>query len=59
MTQAEMPIFSKTFDLFIWLLPITNHFPRAHRHTFTQRLLDAASSARNQKDSTLPPPVPK
>lgn len=36
MAQAEMPIFSKTFDLLTWLLPMTNHFPRAHR------LLDAA-----------------
>lgn len=42
MAQAEMPIFSKTFDLLTWLLPMTNHFPRAPRHTFTQRLLDAA-----------------
>jgi hypothetical protein len=24
------------------LLPATNHFPRAHRHTVTQRLLNAA-----------------
>lgn len=48
MTQAEMPIFSKTFDLLTWLLPITNHFPRAHRHTFTQRLLDAAFDLRER-----------
>jgi hypothetical protein len=32
----------RTFDFLTWLLPITNHFPRAHRHTFTQRLLRAA-----------------
>ncbi len=38
----EMPIFTRTFDLLTWLLPATNHFPRAHRHTVTQRLLDAA-----------------
>ena len=48
MTQAEMPIFSKTFDLLTWLLPMTNHFPRAHRHTFTQRLLDAAFDLRER-----------
>ncbi|MBK7896274.1 MAG: hypothetical protein WAS33_13930 [Candidatus Promineifilaceae bacterium] len=42
MARPEMPIFSKTFDLLTWLLPITNNFPRAHRHTATQRLLDAA-----------------
>jgi len=37
-----MVIFTRTFDLLDWLLPVTNHFPRAHRHTFTRRLLDAA-----------------
>ena len=42
MTQPEMPIFPRTFDFLTWLLPATNHFPRAHRHSFTQRLLDAA-----------------
>ena len=42
MTQQEMPIFTRTFDLLTWLLPATNHFPRAHRHSFTRRLLDAA-----------------
>ncbi len=42
MTREEMPIFSRTFDFLTWLLPATNHFPRAHRHSFTQRLLDAA-----------------
>lgn len=48
MSQQEMPIFSKTFDLLTWLLPITNHFPRAHRHTATQRLLDAAFDLRER-----------
>jgi len=38
----EMVIFTRTFDLLTWLLPATNNFPRAHRHSFTQRLLDAA-----------------
>ncbi len=38
----EMPIFTRTFDFLTWLLPVTNHFPRAHRFSFTQRLLDAA-----------------
>ena len=42
MTRAEMPIFTRTFDLLAWLLPATNHFPRTYRHSFTQRLLDAA-----------------
>ncbi len=42
MADREMPIFTRTFDLLTWLLPVTNHFPRAHRHTATQRLLNAA-----------------
>ena len=42
MSVKEMPIFIRTFDFLTWLLPVTNNFPRAHRHTFTQRLLDAA-----------------
>jgi len=50
MIKAEMPIFIKTYDFLTWLLPITNHFPRAHRHTFTQRLLDAAFDLRERLD---------
>jgi hypothetical protein len=47
MTSAqEMPIFTRTFDLLAWLLPLTNHFPRAHRHTLTRRLIDAAFDLR-------------
>jgi hypothetical protein len=42
MARQEMPIFTRTFDFLTWLLPMTNHFPRAHRFTFTRRLLDAA-----------------
>lgn len=42
----EMPIFTRTFDLLTWLLPVTNNFPRAHRHTATKRLLDAAFDLR-------------
>jgi len=41
-----MVIFTRTFDLLAWLLPHTNHFPRAHRHSVTQRLLDAALDLR-------------
>jgi hypothetical protein len=51
MTQAEMPIFTRTFDFLSWLLPATNHFPRAHRHTFTQRLLDSAFELREQLEA--------
>jgi hypothetical protein len=48
MTVAEMPIFTRTYDLLAWLLPLTNHFPRAHRHTLTRRLLDAAFDLRER-----------
>jgi RNA-directed DNA polymerase len=48
MTNLEMQIFTRTFDLLTWLLPVTNHFPRAHRHSFTQRLLDSAFDLRER-----------
>ena len=41
-TKTEMVIFTRTFDLLMWLVPMSNHFPRAHRHTLTQRLLNSA-----------------
>ncbi len=44
----EMVIFTRTFDFLTWLLPTTNNFPRAHRHTFTQRLLDHAFDLRER-----------
>ena len=43
-----MPIFVRTFDFLTWLLPATNNFPRAHRHTVTQRLLNAAFDLRER-----------
>ena len=51
MLKQEMPIFIRTFDFLTWLLPVTNHFPRAHRHTFTCRLLDAAFELREQLEA--------
>jgi len=48
---TEMPIFTRTFDFLTWLLPATNHFPRAHRHAFTQRLLNAAFDLREHLES--------
>jgi four helix bundle protein len=48
MTRQEMVIFTRTFDFLTWLLPATNNFPRAHRHTFTRRLLDAAFDLRER-----------
>ena len=47
-SSPEMPIFTKTYDFLTWLLPATNHFPRAHRQTFTRRLLDAAFDLRER-----------
>jgi len=46
MTRTEMPIFTRTFDLLSWLLPASNHLPKAHRHDFTRRMLDAAFELR-------------
>jgi hypothetical protein len=43
-----MVIFTRTFDFLDWLLPRTNDFPRAHRHSFTRRLLDAAFDLRER-----------
>ena len=37
-----MVIFTRAFDYLNWILPVTNHFPKAHRHSVTQRLLDAS-----------------
>ena len=48
MSSHEMPLFTRTYDLLTWLLPATNHFPRAHRHTLTRRLLDAAFDLRER-----------
>lgn len=42
----EMPIFTRTFDLLAWLLPVTNNFPKAIRFTYTQRLLNSAFDLR-------------
>jgi hypothetical protein len=48
MTAAEMPIFTRTFDLLTWLMQVTNHFPRAHRCGFTHRLQEAAADLRER-----------
>jgi hypothetical protein len=46
--EQETPIFTRTFDFLTWLLPMTNNLPRAYRHSFTQRLLDAAFDLRER-----------
>jgi hypothetical protein len=51
MAGREMPIFTRTFDLLSWLLPVTNNFPRAHRFTVTSRLLNAAFDLRERLEA--------
>jgi hypothetical protein len=48
MAETEMPIFTRTFDLLSWLLPATHYFPRIHRHSATQNLLDGAFDLRER-----------
>ncbi len=38
----DMIILTRTFDLLAWLGPRAEKFPKAFRHTVTQRLMDAA-----------------
>ena len=38
----DMVLQVRLFDLLAWLLPKSESFPRAHRHTVTQRMMDAA-----------------
>ncbi len=46
--NTQMPIFSRTYDLMEWLLHVTRHFPKQHRHDFTKRLLDAMFDLRER-----------
>jgi hypothetical protein len=39
--RDELPLLVKAYEFLAWLTPLTNHFPRAHRHTVTHRLLKA------------------
>jgi hypothetical protein len=36
--RGESPIFSRTHDLLLWLLPQASRFPRAYRFTLAERL---------------------
>jgi hypothetical protein len=38
----EMIILTRTFDLLAWLVPRAERWPKVHRFTITQRLLNAA-----------------
>ena len=46
--REEMPLFTRSYDLLVWLLEVTRHFPKANRHDFTKRLLDAAFDLRER-----------
>lgn len=51
MSREPMAIFTRSFDFLTWILPVTNHFPRAHRHTVTRRLLDASFEMREHLEA--------
>ncbi|MFV0278770.1 MAG: diversity-generating retroelement protein Avd [Parahaliea sp.] len=38
----ELLIQSRVFDLLAWLLPKSEHFPKAYRFSLTRRLMDSA-----------------
>lgn len=40
--MKESPIFSRTYDLLRWLMPITVKFPRQHRFVLAQTVQQAA-----------------
>jgi len=41
-TQKQSPIFSKTYDLILWLLNHTEKFPRSERFRTAKRIEDTA-----------------
>jgi len=40
--MKESPIFSKTYDLLLWLIPKATTFPRAHRFGLGERVVKLA-----------------
>lgn len=40
--SKESPIFTQTYDLLRWLLPLAGQFPREHRSGLARRLPDVA-----------------
>ena len=50
MNKEDIPIFKKSFELLDWLFDLADQFPKAHRHTFTKRLLDLALEFREKLD---------
>ncbi len=42
MPEEKMIIFTRTYDMLTWLLPLSESFPRSQRFAVTQRLQHAA-----------------
>jgi len=42
MTEGQSPIFSKTYDFILWLLDLTEKFPKNERFRMARRLEDTA-----------------
>lgn len=40
--MQESPIFSRTYDLLLWLLPQASKFPRVHRFGLGERVVEQA-----------------
>ncbi len=40
--MSQSPIFVKTYDLLLWLIPQTTTFPREHRFVMARRVQDTA-----------------
>ncbi len=41
-TSAQSPLFVKTYDFLLWLIPLTLKFPKAHRFLLAERLGEMA-----------------
>jgi len=37
-TRAQSPLFVKTYDFLLWLIPLTLKFPKAQRFLLAERL---------------------
>lgn len=40
--MPESPIFARTYDMLLWLVPRTHKFPREYRFSLVQRIQDTA-----------------
>ena len=46
--MKESPIFSKTYDLLLWLIPLTVKFPRSHRFVLAEAIQRTALQFQEQ-----------